>query len=63
MQDQLRDHLQCCIELETLTRERHERLLLACGRVLLDTNHLSNLVHLSAVDLVNPAMRVTALLV
>ncbi len=31
LQGQLRDHLQCCIELEMMIRESHDRLLLACG--------------------------------
>ncbi len=44
LQSQLRDRLQCCIELDMLIREGHKRLLLACRRVLLDTDHLSNLV-------------------
>ncbi len=52
-QGQLRDCLQHCIELETMIREGHERLLLACSQVLLDMDHLSNLVHPSAANLVD----------
>ncbi len=53
LRGQLRDCLQCCIELETLIREGHRKPLLASGRVLLDTDHLANLVCPCAADLVN----------
>ncbi len=55
LQGQLRDRLQCCIELEMLIREGHDRLLLACGWALLDMDYLANLVHPSAADLVDHA--------
>ncbi len=32
LQGQMRDHLQWCLELETLTRNGHDRPLLACGQ-------------------------------
>ncbi len=63
LQGQLRDQLQCCIELETLIREGHRRPLLACRRLLLDTDHLSNPVQPSMADLVNHMMRAAALLI
>ncbi len=59
----MRDRLNCCIELEMLTRKGHDRPLLARGRVLLDTDYLANLVCLAAADLVDHAARGAALLV
>ncbi len=56
LQGKLRDRLNCCIELEMLTREGHDRPLLACGQVLLDTDYLANLVRPSAADLVDHAV-------
>ncbi len=59
----MKDHLNWCIELEMLVRNGHNRPVLACGRILLDTDHLANLVHPSAVNLVDHTARGAALLV
>ncbi len=53
LQREVRDHLNRCIELEMLVRKCHDRPLLACGQVLLDTDYLANLVHPAAADLVD----------
>ncbi len=42
-------------QLEMLVNKGHNRPLLACGRVLLDTDYLANLVHPAAADLVDHA--------
>ncbi len=55
LQGQMKTHMNQCIELEMLVRNGHDRLLLACGRILLDTDHLANVVHPSAADLVDHA--------
>ncbi len=55
--------MQCCIEIEMMIREGLERLLLVCGRTLLDTDHFSNLVRLSIADLVDHAAQGAMLLV
>ncbi len=52
---EMKDRLNCCIELEMLVRNGHDRPLLACGQVLLDTDYLANLVHPAAADLVDHA--------
>ncbi len=46
-----------------LTREGHDRPLLACGQVLLDMDYLANLVRPSAADLVDHVARGVALLI
>ncbi len=46
-----------------LTWEGHDRLLLACVHVLLDTDYLANLVCLYAADLLDHAARGAALLI
>ncbi len=63
LQSQMRDRLQCCIELETLIREGHKEPLLASGQIFVDTDHLANIVQPSAADLVDQAIRATALLI
>ncbi len=44
LQVQMKTRLNWCLELEMLTRDGHTRLLLACGRILLDVDPLSNVV-------------------
>ncbi len=43
LQGQMRDRLQCCIELETLITEGHKKPLLASGWSFVDTDHLANI--------------------
>ncbi len=59
----MRTRLNRCIELEMLIRDGHNRPLLACGRILLDADHLTNVVRPLAADLVDHAVRGAALLV
>ncbi len=44
LQGQMKTRLNRCLELETLTRDGHNRPLLACGRILLDVDPLANVV-------------------
>ncbi len=62
LQGQMRSRVQRCWELETLIRDGHDRPILACGRVLLDIDPLSNVVRPPAADLVDQACRGAALL-
>ncbi len=63
LRGQMKTRLQWCIKLEVLVRNGHDRPLLACVRILLDTDHLANVVHPPAADLVDHAARGAALLV
>ncbi len=55
LQGQMKTRMNRCIELETLVRNGHDWPLLACGRILLDTDHLANVVRPSAADLMDHA--------
>ncbi len=63
LQSQMKTRLNRCEELEMLVRDGHCRPLLACGRILLDVDPLSNVVRPAAADLVDHAARGAALLV
>ncbi len=63
LQGQMKARLYRCWELEKLTRDGHERPILACGRVLLDVDPLANVVRPAVADLVDHAVRGVALLV
>ncbi len=63
LQVQMKTRLNWCLELETLTRDSHDRPLLACGWILLDVDPLANMVRPAAADLVDHAARGAALLV
>ncbi len=63
LQGHMKVRLNRCLELETLTRDGHNRPMLSCGRILLDIDPLANVVRPTAADLVDHAARGAALLV
>ncbi len=63
LQVQMKTRLNRCLELETLTRDGHDRPLLACGWILLDVDPLANVVRPAAADLVDHAAQGATLLI